>query len=92
MAGIVDALKTDLAAGYVVGIRELIHGELFGDLLESAVHLLEEGYKDPAAVLAGSVLEEHLRQLCKKNTIEIEVSTKSGIRAKKLSRACPRHR
>jgi uncharacterized protein YutE (UPF0331/DUF86 family) len=29
-----------------------------------AEHLLQQGYKDPSAVLIGSVLEEHLRALC----------------------------
>ena len=37
-----------------------------------AKHLLEEGYKDPAAVMIGSILEEHLRQLCVKHSIPIE--------------------
>jgi len=32
---------------------------------------LEEGYKDPAAVIIGGVLEEHLRKLCLKNSIDI---------------------
>jgi hypothetical protein len=36
-----------------------------------ADYLLQQGYKDPAAVVAGSVLEEHLRQLCQKNGIAI---------------------
>ena len=31
--------------------------------------MYSEGYKDPAAVIAGSVLEEHLRKLCDKNSI-----------------------
>ena len=34
-----------------------------------ASYLLSEGYKDPAAVMIGSVLEEHLRQLCTRNSI-----------------------
>ena len=34
--------------------------------LEMAEHLLAADYKDAAAVLGGGVLEEHLRQLCKK--------------------------
>jgi len=42
-----------------------------------AEYLLTEGFKDPAAVMAGSVLEEHLRQLCIKNSIPIE-SIKDG--------------
>ena len=38
-----------------------------------AEYLLKEGYKDPAAVMIGSVLEEHLRQLCFRNSIPIEI-------------------
>jgi len=83
LGGIIEALKADLEAGYLSSVEELIHGEVFGDLLESATYLLDEGYKDPAAVLAGGVLEEHLRQLCKKNGIEIITNTKSGIKPKK---------
>jgi len=42
-----------------------------------ADHLLSEKYKDAAAVMIGSVLEEHLRQLCAKTAIEVSV-TKNG--------------
>ena len=35
-----------------------------------AAHLRQEGYKDPAAVMIGGVLEEHLRQLCIKSGID----------------------
>ena len=52
-------------------MRGLIAAEFFSDFLDMAGHLLEEGYKDPAAVLAGSVLEEHLRQLADKNGVDI---------------------
>jgi hypothetical protein len=45
-------------------VAELIHGDMFGDMLEGAAHLREEGWKDPAALIAGSVLEQHLRELC----------------------------
>jgi len=34
-------------------------------------YFIEEGYKDPAAVMTGCVLEEHLRQLCELNKIEV---------------------
>jgi len=33
---------------------------------------MSEGYKDAAAVILGSVLEEHLRQLCAKTGIAVE--------------------
>lgn len=59
LPGILSALRTDYAAGRSHSIQELIHADVFGDFLEMADHLLEEGYKDPAAVLAGGVLEEH---------------------------------
>ena len=45
--------------------------------MEMAEYFLSEGYKDPAAVIIGGVLEEHLRQLCQKNSIPI-TNTKGG--------------
>lgn len=51
--------------------------EVFTDYIEMAEYLLEEEYKDAAAVIAGSTLEEHLRQLCKKNGIPV-VRQKDG--------------
>jgi hypothetical protein len=68
--GVVDSLRADISAGFMKSYIELIHGELFSDFLEMAKHLLSEGYKDPAAVIAGSALESHLRNLCDKNYIE----------------------
>ncbi len=81
--GVVEALKYDLEAGYMQTAEELIHGELFSDFLEMASHLLDEGYKDPAAVVCGSSLEGHLRQLAKKLGIETMVDSSSGVRPKK---------
>jgi len=81
--GVVRALKDDLSAGYIKTLEDLIYGEVFSDLLETASYLLEEGYKDPAAVIAGGALEEHLRKLCKSADIELEITTTSGIRNKK---------
>lgn len=69
LVGILRALRADYAAGYFQSVEELIHAELFADFLEMASHLLEQGYEDPAAVLTGSVLEEHLRKLCAKTGI-----------------------
>lgn len=71
MMGVIDSLREDIAADAIEDIEELIHGELFGDFLEMASHLLDEGYKDAAAVIAGSSLEAHLRQLCIKNGIDV---------------------
>jgi hypothetical protein len=81
--GVVDALRTDIAAGYIRSVQELVHGTLFTDFLKMSQHLLEEGYKDAAAVIAGSSLEAHLRQLCIKHNVDIIISTNSGYKPKK---------
>ena len=72
LKGVLDGLYQDLKAGYLKSFSELIHADIFSDYIEMAEYLLEEGYKDPAAVITGSTLEEHLRKLCIKNVIEIE--------------------
>jgi hypothetical protein len=64
LAALVQALRDDYADGLLVELQALLHAEMFDDFLEQATHLLEAGYKDPAAVLTGSVLEQHLRKLC----------------------------
>jgi hypothetical protein len=72
LAGIAEALKADYRAGYMTSVEELVHADVFGDFLEMADELLSKGYKDPAAVIVGSVLEEHLRKLANKYGIAIE--------------------
>lgn len=74
LAGILQALRADYDAGYLTSLEELIHADIFGGFLEMAQYLLSEGYKDPAAVLIGGVLEEHLRKLCDKHGIAITVA------------------
>ena len=51
-------------------IKGLLQADLFADFLEIGEHLLEEGYKDAAAVTIGAVLEDGLRKLCSKHGIE----------------------
>jgi len=85
LIGILRALKSDYEAGYIHSVYELIHADIFSDFLEMADYLLNEGYKDPAAVLAGGVLEEHLRKLCKKNNIDIMKSKDEYKKAETLN-------
>jgi len=74
LAGMLLALKQAYKKGYLRTVEELIHADLFSDFFEMAEYLLSEGYKDPSAVIAGSVLEEHLRKLCIRNGIGVETS------------------
>ncbi len=74
--GVTQSLLYDIERDYLKTYEEIIHGDLFSDFLEMADHLLDSGYKDAAAVIAGSTLEAHLKQLGKKVGIALEVNDK----------------
>jgi hypothetical protein len=75
--GILKSIKDEIDNGWLNSLKGIVSAEIFSNFLEMADHLLKEKYKDPAAVMIGSVLEEHLRQLCIKNSIAVSDS-KSG--------------
>jgi hypothetical protein len=75
--GVLEAVRIGIESGLLEGYQSLIRGELFSDYLDMADHLLDEGYKDAAAVIAGSSLEVHLRSLCEARTMPT-VSEKDG--------------
>ncbi len=81
--GALIALYKDLQQDYLKTVSELIHGDIFSDYLDMAQYLLDEKYKDASAVIAGSTLEEHLRKLCEKNGIDIEITTSGRVKPKK---------
>ena len=71
--GVLKALKEDLEEGdFVRRISSLISAEVFSDFLEMADHLVQQGYKDPAASLAGAVLEDGLRRLARANELPVK--------------------
>jgi len=78
--GALNACRNELAGGWVTTTKGLVSAEVFYDFISMAEHLLSEGYKDAAAVMVGSVLEEHLRQLCQKSGITIEMLKTDGSR------------
>lgn len=82
--GIVQALRDDLNAGYIQSVSEIIHAKVFSDFIEMAEHLVTNGYKDAAAVIAGSTLESHLKKLATKNSLPIELNAKP-IKAEQLN-------
>lgn len=67
--GVAQGLLEDAKNGMLASLQELIHADIFTSFLEMADHLLSNGYKDAAAVIAGSSLEEHLRRLATKHGI-----------------------
>jgi hypothetical protein len=87
LRGILSALRGDYDAGRLQSFEELIHADLFSDFLEMAEYFLHEGYKDAAAVIAGGVLEEHLRKLCGKNGVTIAAKPKLDTMNSDLAKA-----
>lgn len=69
--GVLNGLRTELDSGWLDSLRGIVSAEIFTDFMEMAEHLLEESYKDPAAVIVGSVLEGHLRTLCTNHSLPI---------------------
>lgn len=67
--GILMAARDDFDAGMLLDVRQLVAAEAFGDLLESAAHLLEENHHLPAVAISGAVLESSLRDLANRNSI-----------------------
>jgi hypothetical protein len=80
------SIEQEVNGDWLFTIKGLVTSEFFADFLEMADHLVKQGYKDPAAVIIDSVLEEHLRQLCDANSIDIEYENKGDLIPKKADR------
>lgn len=77
LAGAARALRSDYANDRLQTFRELFNADLFSDFLEMATYLLQdEKLTQPAAVLAGGVLEEHIRKLCDKHEVATSIDRK----------------
>lgn len=72
--GVAESLLIDVKSGYLKSFEELIHADVFADFLEMSEHLVLSGYKDAAAVMAGSTLEAHLKQIANKFSVQVEIS------------------
>jgi len=71
VSGMLAGLRSEYEAGYLQSVAELVHADIFADFLEMADYLLQQGYRDSAAVITGSVLESHLRTLCDKHGLAV---------------------
>jgi hypothetical protein len=68
---ILKSIKNEIEQGWLTSIRALVVADVFADFVEMAEHLLKEGYKDAAAIILGSVLEDTLRKIALRNGIAI---------------------
>ena len=69
---ILKAAKEEIESGYLKGLETLVSADIFSDFLEMSEHLLEQGYKEPAASLVGAVLEDGLRKITVNNNITLK--------------------
>ena len=87
MLGTLKSAKDDYENGYLFDTRALIEAEVFDDFLEQAEHLLNQGYFTASAVIAGSVLEDGLRNLCMKKAVILPLKPKLDTMNADLAKA-----
>lgn len=85
--GILEAAYNDFNEEFLFEIKALISAEILDDFLEQAEVLFKNGYHIPAASLTGAVLEDSLRKICEKNSIEIPEKTKIDSLNSELAKA-----
>lgn len=71
VVGVAKAIEHDLAAGLLEDFKSILQADIFADFLEMGEYLLQEGYKDAAAVIIGSVLEDGLRKLSERHGLTV---------------------
>jgi uncharacterized protein (UPF0332 family) len=69
--GVLKAAKEDYENGFLFDTKSLIQAGVFDDFLEQAEYLFSKTYYQPAAVIAGAVLEDGLRKLCERRSISL---------------------
>jgi len=84
---ILKAAKEDLEGGYLKKLDTLVSADIFTDFLEMAEHLVEQGYKDPAASLIGGVLENGLKRIARNHNITVKSNEDIGALNSKLAAA-----
>jgi len=65
IVGVLSGALNDLENGYLLGQEFFIAGEVFDSILEQAKYLVQNDYKDPAAVLVRVVLEDSLKRIAR---------------------------
>lgn len=71
LLGMVRALRFEYANGAMQTVEQLVHADLFADFVQMARYQLDKGFKDPAAVLAAGVFEQHLRALAARHGVSM---------------------
>jgi hypothetical protein len=62
-----EALRDDVRHGVLATFEELVHADVYADLIAQGEGLLRDAYARAATVLAGAALEDHIELLAKKH-------------------------
>ena len=72
------SIKDEIESGWYDDFKGLVAADIFGNFLDMAEYLLDKTYKDAAAVIIGSTLENHMRYLCDANGIDVTTIDRKG--------------
>lgn len=70
MAAVLENLLADADAGLLASVAEKARAEVFDDFLDHAAAYLRDGRKNEAGAIAGVVLEDVIRRICRKVGIQ----------------------
>lgn len=73
---VLEAAYADFKGGYLFDTRNSIRAEVFDDFIEQAEYFLNEGYFQVAAVIAGAVLEDSMRQIFTRRGLTLPLKPK----------------
>jgi hypothetical protein len=85
--GILSAVREDVAGGYLTRLKALVAAEVFSEFMEMGEHLLNAGYKDPAASVTGAVLENGLREIATEHRVKLSAKEDLSSLNSKLAQA-----
>lgn len=70
LVGVLLGALDDLEHGFLIGQEFFIAGEVFDSILEQAKYLVQNNYKDPAAILGRVVLEDALKRIARTEGVD----------------------
>ena len=79
--GVLQGTKGNLESGLLDDLKSKVLIDIKSDFLDTATGLLQEGQKDPAAVLACIVLEDSLKRLAQKSKLKEALDKEMNITA-----------
>jgi len=85
--GLLIGTKGNLQSGLLEDLKSELLIDIKSDFLETARHLLEDGQKDPAAVLACIVLEDSIKRLVARHSVKGADNKEIGVAAGLLYKA-----